>query len=180
MATTTPPVKALLADGEIAWVRSLDSGDITEVQALRTRLSGQDQYRRFFGLGVMELAGLATRLATRSGVGPTAVGCFQHARLVGVAQYEVVDDPAEAEISLVVDSRTPTLGVATLLLQQLVFSAEHEGVRAFVTDVVTEDSKMLGVFAALGIPFRVRQNAPERTVAPALGSGEDAADRDLL
>jgi hypothetical protein len=52
---------------------------------------------------------------------------FQHARLVGVAQYEIVDDPAEAEISLIVDGRTSTLGVATLLLEQLVFAAEHEG-----------------------------------------------------
>jgi hypothetical protein len=38
---------------------------------------------------------------------------------------------------------------------------------------VTEDANMLGVFAALGIPFRVRQNTPERTVAAALGSGDD-------
>jgi hypothetical protein len=113
---TTPPVKALLADGEIG-------------------------------------AEPATRLAARSGVGPTAVGCFRHTRPVGVAQYEIVDDPAEAEISLIAESRTPALGVTTLLLEQLVFSAEHEGVRTFGTDVVTENS-MLGVFAALGIPFR--------------------------
>jgi hypothetical protein len=173
MTATTPPVKALLADGEIAWVRRLDAGDITELQALRARLFGRDRYLRFFEVGVLEPAELATRLATRSGVGPTAVGCFRHTRLVGVAQYEIVDDPAEAEISLIVDGRTSTLGVATLLLEQLVFAAEHEGVRTFVTDVVTEDANMLGVFAALGIPFRVRQNTSERTVAPALGSGDD-------
>jgi hypothetical protein len=57
MTTTTPPVKALLADGEIAWVRRLDSGDITELQALRARLSGRDRYLRFFELGVMAPAG---------------------------------------------------------------------------------------------------------------------------
>ncbi|MGK4593754.1 hypothetical protein [Amycolatopsis sp. w19] len=63
-------------------------------------------------------------------------------------------DPAEAAVALVVDGRGPTLGVAALLLQQLVVSAEHEGVRMLVADTDAENAKMLGVFAALDIPFR--------------------------
>ncbi|WP_409179613.1 GNAT family N-acetyltransferase [Amycolatopsis sp. VS8301801F10] len=166
MTATTPPVKALLADGEIVWVRGLEPGDITEVQSLRTRLSGRDRGLRFFGLGDTGLAGLAKRLSARSGVGPTSVGCFRNARLVGVAQYEIVDDPAEAEVSLIVDRRAPALGVATLLLAQLIFSAEHEGVRIFVAGTGTEDSTMLGVFSALGIPFRAWRNPPPQGTAP--------------
>lgn len=166
MTATTPPVKALLADGEIVWVRRLEPGDIAELQSLRTRLSGRDRGLRFFGLGDTGLSALAEQLSARSGVGPTSVGCFQHARLVGVAQYEIAGDPAQAEVSLIVDRRAPVLGVATLLLAQLVFSAEHEGVRMFVADAGTEDSMMLGVFSALGIPFQARRNPPPRGTAP--------------
>src|SRR5207302_5463361 len=89
-----------------------------------------------------------------SGVGHTAVGCFLHSRLAGVARYDIQADTGEAEVALAVDGHGPTLGVATLLLEQLVVAAEHEGVRMLVVDAGAENAKMLGVFAALGIPFR--------------------------
>ncbi len=173
MPTTIPPVKALLSDGEVAWVRRLRPGDVLAVLALHARLSGRVRYFWFFGLGVARLGKLATQLAEDSGVGQTAVGCFVHDRLVGVARYEILADPTQAEIALVVDSRTRTLGVATLLLEQLVISACHEGVRSLVTDVVAESSKMLGVFAALGLPFRIGRGWPERKVTLSLGPTTD-------
>ncbi|ADJ47332.1 hypothetical protein AMES_5507 [Amycolatopsis mediterranei S699] len=155
MSTTTPPARALLPDGEVAWVRELEARDAAAVLALRARLSGRhDRHLRFFGLGVAGLAELSTQLSHSSGVGHTAVGCFLHSRLAGVARYDILADPAEAAVALVVDGHGPTLGVAALLLEQLVVSAEHEGVRMFVADVDEGNAKMLGVFAALGIPFR--------------------------
>jgi hypothetical protein len=160
MTTATPPARVLLPDGEIAWVRRLEACDAAAILALRARLSGGDRHLRFFGLGVAGLAELATQLGHSSGVGHTAVGCFLHSRLAGVARYDILADPAEAAVALVVDGHGPTIGVATLLLEQLVVSAEHEGVRTLVADVGAENAKMLGVFAALGIPFRpgLRQN----------------------
>jgi GNAT superfamily N-acetyltransferase len=155
--TATPPTRALLPDGEIAWVRKLEASDAQAVLALRARLAGRDRHLRFFGLGVAGLAELATQLSHNSGVGHTAVGCFLHSRLAGIACYDILADPAEAAVALVVDGGARTLGVAVLLLEQLVVSAEHEGVRALVVDVGDqgpENAKMLGVFAALGIPFR--------------------------
>ena len=154
MSTLTPPVRALLPDGEVAWVRRLEACDAAAVLALRARLSGHDRHLRFFGLGVAGLAELSTQLSHSSGVGHTAMGCFLHSRLAGVARYDVLADPAEAQVALVVDGHGPTLGVATLLLEQLAVSAEHEGVRMLVADVDEGNAKMLGVFAALGIPFR--------------------------
>ncbi len=168
MSVTTPPVKALLSDGEVAWVRRLDPGDVVAVLALHARLSGRDRYFWFFGLGTARLGRLAMELAQDSGVGHTAVGCFVHNRLVGVARYEVQSDPAEAEFALVVDSRTRTYGVATLLLEQLVVSAGREGVRSFVADVLAQNSRMLGVFAALGLPYHLGRGWPERKIALSL------------
>ena len=170
MSTATPPVRVLLPDGEVAWVRRLEAGDAAAVLALRTRLSGRDRHLRFFGLGAAGLAELSTQLSHSSGVGHTAVGCFVHSRLAGVARYDILADPAEAEVALVVDGHGPTLGVAAVLLEQLVVSAEHEGVRILVADTDAENAKMLGVFAALGIPFRpgLRRDRPaaaERSTA---------------
>jgi hypothetical protein len=154
MTSGTPPVRALLPDGEVAWVRKLEARDAAAVLALRDRLAGRDRHLRFFGLGVAGLAELSAQLSHGSGVGHTAVGCFLHSRLAGVARYDVLADPAEAAVALAVDGHGPTLGVATLLLEQLVVAAEHEGVRMLVVDAEVENAKMLGVFAALGIPFR--------------------------
>jgi GNAT superfamily N-acetyltransferase len=152
--TATPPVRALLPDGEIAWVRELEAGDTAAVLALRARLAGRDRHLPFPGLDSAGLAELATRLSHNAGVGHTAVGCFLHARLAGVACYDVLADPAEASVALVVDDGTRALGVAALLLEQIAGSAEHEGVRSLVVEGGAENAQLLGVFAAVGIPFR--------------------------
>jgi len=177
MATTaTPPVRALLPDGEIAWVRKLEAGDAAAVLALRARLSGHDRHPRFFGLGAAELTELAGQLSRNTGVGHTAVGCFLNSRLAGLARYDILADPAEAAVALVIDGGARALGVATLLLEQLVVSAEHEGVHALVVDVGAQNTKMLDVFAALGIPFRPGLQVTEAQSggAPPPGTGAPA------
>ncbi|WIY02992.1 GNAT family N-acetyltransferase [Amycolatopsis mongoliensis] len=163
MTTVTPPARALLPDGEVAWVRKLEARDAAAVLALRARLAGRDRHLRF-GPGVAGLAELSAQLSHGSGAGNTAVGCFRRSRLAGVARYDILADPAEAEVSLVVDGRGPALGVAALLLEQLAVAADHEGVRMLVVDAGAENAKMLGVFAALGIPFR-RGPKPESRAA---------------
>jgi GNAT superfamily N-acetyltransferase len=155
MTTATPPVRALLPDGEMAWVRKLEARDTAAVLALRARLADRDRHLRFFGIGATGLTGLATQLSRNAGVGHTAMGCFVRSRLAGIARYDILTDSAEAEVALVVDGGARVLGVASLLLEQLVVSAEHEGVRALVVDVGAEHTKLLGVFAALGIPYRL-------------------------
>jgi len=82
-------------------VRRVAHGDVTTVPALHARLSGSDRYRRFFRLGVAGPTELAASLSDTPGIGHPVVGCFVHNRLVGVARYEVLTDPAEAEIALV-------------------------------------------------------------------------------
>ena len=75
MPTATPPVQALLPDGEVAWVRKLEACDGAAVLALRARLSGRDRHLTFFGLGVAGLAELSTQLSHNSGVEHNAVEC---------------------------------------------------------------------------------------------------------
>ncbi|MDX3187707.1 GNAT family N-acetyltransferase [Streptomyces sp. MN03-5084-2B] len=168
--------QVLLSDGEVAWVRGLHPADVPAVRALHVHLSDRDRYYRFFGLGPAGAAKLAAHLSDDSGTGHGALGCFLHDRLVGVAQYEVLEDPDEAEIALVVDAPTRAHGVATLLLEHLIDVAGQKGVRRFVADVLAENSKMLGVFAALGLPIRTSASSPERHVILSLDPTRDYRD----
>jgi hypothetical protein len=157
MIDGTPPLQVILPDGEVAWVRRLDAGDAAAVRALRDRFSGSDRHLWFFGVDTTRLTELASQLSGGRGAGHTAVGCFRPSGLAGVACYDVLPDSAEAEVMLVVGERSaPALGIASLLLDQLVVSAQHEGVRTFVTDAREEDAKLLEEFTALGIPLLTR------------------------
>lgn len=55
-----------------------------------------------------------------------------------MAHYEVLDDPAEAEVALVVNHTIQAHGVGTLLLEHLVSLARERGVRRFAAEVLAE------------------------------------------
>ncbi|WIX75135.1 hypothetical protein QRX50_26695 [Amycolatopsis carbonis] len=40
--------------------------------------------------------------------------------------------------------------------------------RSFIVEVPAQDSRMLGVFAALGLPYRIGRGRPERKVTLSL------------
>lgn len=115
--------RSLLPDGEVAWVRRLEARDAAAVLAQQARLSGSDRHLRF--LGVAKPAELSSKLSRGFDAGHTAVWCFLPFYLAGVACYDILPRPTEAEVALVVDGRTPAFGVAALLLDQLVISAER-------------------------------------------------------
>jgi succinyl-CoA synthetase alpha subunit/GNAT superfamily N-acetyltransferase len=176
--------RAVLADGNVALVRTLYPADAPDVLALHTRLTERDRYFRFFGPGPSTLDKIATRIAAESGSAHGAVGCFVRSALVGVANFELLPGSADAEIALVVDGDAQAHGVATLLLEYLVSIARHEGIRRFVAEVLAENSKMIRVFADLGLPFEASVSGPEREVTLLLDQTDTYLDaighRDLV
>lgn len=174
--TTETPMRTVLADGGVASVRTLHPTDAAEVLALHLRMTDDDRYLRFFGFGTAMLDKLTTRMSEDSGVRHVGVGCFLRGELVGVAHYEVLADPAVAEVAVVVDGAAQAHGVATALLENLVALARRRGVRQFVAEVLAENSKMLRVFADLGLPFRATWDGPEREVTLLLDPTEHYLD----
>ena len=154
--------RALLADGDVVLVRTLHPADTAEVLALHVRLTDRDSYFRFFGPRPSTLDKLAGRIAADPGPDHVAVGCFRLGELVGVANYEVLDGSAEAEVALVVDGAQRTHGVATLLLEQLVSLGRQAGLKRFVAEVLAENSKVIRVLAGLGLRFEASTGGPER------------------
>jgi GNAT superfamily N-acetyltransferase len=119
----------LLADGSIVRMRELDGADAPLVDEMYRTLPAYDRYLRFFSAGVLPRAAEPMR---RGAPGYLAVGAFRGERLVGVAECVAVDDPATAEVALVVAHPEQAHGVGTLLLEHLGSHARRKGVRPFV------------------------------------------------
>jgi acyl-CoA synthetase (NDP forming)/GNAT superfamily N-acetyltransferase len=170
--------RALLAGGDVVLVRPLGPADTAEVLALHTRLTERDTYFRFFGARPSTLDKLAAEIAADPGPGHYAVGCYRHGELVGVANYEVLQNSTDAEVALVVDAALRTQGVATLLMEHLVSHARKSGLERFLAEVLAENAKVLHVFADLGLRFEASIGGPERDVVMILG--EDAAYLDAV
>lgn len=152
--------QALLSDGRIVSIRQLDASDTAAVLRLHEQLPERDRYLRFFTLGSAHLAAFVTRLTTVDDAHRGALGAFVNGELIGVAHYEVLDDPAEAEVALVVNHTLQTHGVGTLLLEHLVSLARDRGVRCFVAEVLAENRRMLDVFVHCGLAVSVSHDGP--------------------
>ncbi|GAA5152278.1 MULTISPECIES: bifunctional GNAT family N-acetyltransferase/acetate--CoA ligase family protein [Amycolatopsis] len=172
MPPTSAGTSAVLADGEVVFVRPLHPPDTAAVLALHEGLGDRDRYLRFFGLP-SGLDRLCAQIAGEAGPRHAAVGAFRRERLIGVAHFEVSADPTEAEVALAVDGRAQAHGVGTLLLEHLASLARNQGIRRFTGEVMAENNRMLRVFTDLGLPYRMSRGGPEREFVIVLEPGED-------
>ena len=80
--------------------------------------------------------------------------------MVGVSSYEVLDgqviEHKEAEIAFAVADRMHHRGIATLLLEHLVWYARSHGVTTFTGQTLAENTAMLKVIADVGLPVHRR------------------------
>ncbi len=157
---TAPPRQALLTDGRIVSIRQLVESDKATVLRLHQQLPERDHYLRFFTLGQAHLTAFATRLTTPDDAHRGALGAFADGELIGVISYEVLDDPAEAEVALVVNHAVQAHGVGTLLLEHLISLARDRGVRRFVAEVLAENRQMIDVFAHCGLAVSTHYDGP--------------------
>jgi acyl-CoA synthetase (NDP forming)/GNAT superfamily N-acetyltransferase len=177
-ATTAIPaggVRALLADGRVVLVRALWPADTDDVLALHLRLSEHDRYLRFFGTGTAVFGRIARRITRAPDARHAALGAYLDGTLIGVAHYEVLDDPSTAEIALVVDGTVQARGLGTLLLEHLASTGRRRGVTRFVADVLAENRRMIQVFLDAGMGYRMTTDGPERHVEISLDEDEEFA-----
>jgi len=173
----TPAIRALLADGKIVELSPLGPADADPVLALHQRLSEHDRYLRFFSSSDYGAAKACAMMTRPDGADHAAIGASLDGTLIGVAHYEVLDDPTVAEMALAVDGTAQAHGVGTLLLEHLGSAARRAGVRRFVAEVLAENVAMLRVFADLGLRHRtVQGGGAERRVEILLDPDDDYAD----
>jgi RimJ/RimL family protein N-acetyltransferase len=140
-----------LADGEELLVRPISSADRERLAEAFERLSPESRYRRFFAP--------LERLSEQDLRYLTEVDHHDHEAMVaiepgtdwiiGVARFVRSDDPAEAEVAVVVGDPWQGRGVATLLLDRLVERAREEGIDHFVALVLSDNTDALELFSNL-------------------------------
>ncbi|MEU6415543.1 GNAT family N-acetyltransferase [Microbispora sp. NPDC046933] len=139
MARPTTGYDVLLRDGGIARVRPLSPADREALHALVARSSVRSAYLRFF-TGGTATAHTYMDLLTGRGYRGHALVAVMGERLVGVAEYIPADgDPAEAEVSILLDDEVHGHGLGTLLLEHIALDAAEHGVEELVATVLPDN-----------------------------------------
>ena len=147
-------VDVILRDGSTLRLRAPAHRDADALVEFFERLSEQSRYLRFHGIRHVD-ATLVEHVLDPNWVDRGAlVGVLADAdggeRVVAVAEYARLRDPAVAEVAFTVAEEFQGRGAATRLLEQLAVRAAEAGIESFVAEVLPENTAMLSVFRDAG------------------------------
>ena len=147
---------ALLTDGGTVEVRPARAQDFEAVRAMHAAMSPDNIYLRFFSMSPGAAEWEARRVCREPDSDHAALLAWQDGRLVGVGAYEPSGKPGVAEVAFAVADDMHGRGIASLLLEHLVWLARQRGLEAFTGETLAENSAMLRVFADAGLPAKRR------------------------
>ena len=148
---------------------------------MHAAMSADNIYLRFFSLSRLNAEREAQRICREPAPDHLALLAWSGDALVGVASYEVIDRPDQAEVAFSVSDQMHGHGIATLLLDHLVSAARQHQILAFTAETLGENSAMLQVFADAGLPVRRRMAAGvvELVIGLPIGDGDPDLPRYL-
>ena len=123
---------------------------------MHAAMSPDNMYLRFFSMSPGAAEQEARRVCREPDSDHAALLAWQDGRLVGVGAYEPAGKPGVAEVAFAVPDDMHGRGIASLLLEHLVWQARQRGLRAFTAETLAENSAMLRVFADAGLPAKRR------------------------
>ena len=164
---------ALLTDGGTVEVRPARPQDFEAVRAMHAAMSPDNMYLRFFSMSPVAAEWEAKRVCREPDSGHAALLAWQDGRLAGVGAYELAPNSGVAEVAFAVPDDMHGRGIASVLLEHLVWQARQRGLAAFTAETLAENSAMLRVFADVGLPAkrRIAGNTVELTFP--LPAGQD-------
>ena len=165
---------ALLTDGSTVEIRPARRQDAEAVRAMHAAMSPDNMYLRFFSLSPRAAEQEAKRVSRGPDSDHAALLAWQDGQLVGVAAYEPAGKPGVAEVAFAVPDDMHGRGIASLLLEHLVWQARQRGLRAFTAETLAENSAMLRVFADAGLPAKRRISGGVVELTFPLPDSEDA------
>ena len=141
----------VLADGATAFVRPVEPDDTDALGELFEGLSDESLYLRFFSPGRNFSDARLRALTTVDYVTDMSFVALSGGELIGAAMYSRSSQlPSEAEVAFTIRDRDHGRGIGTLLLELLAAYASTVGVTRFTAMTLTQNDKMLGVFAGSG------------------------------
>jgi len=136
---------ALVRDGGQVLIRPLRPPDRAGVAALFARLSPESRALRFHSGGV-RIDDRTLDIVTAG----HALVVERDGRIVALASYYPLRDPARAEMAIAVDDAAHGHGIGTVLFERLSEDARRAGIRALLAEVLAANRGMLGLLAGLG------------------------------
>jgi len=136
---------ALLRDGSQVLIRPLRPPDRPGVAALFARLSPESRALRFHSGGV-RIDDRTLDIVTAG----HALVVERDGRIVALASYYPLRDPARAEMAIAVDDAEHGRGIGTVLFERLSEDARRAGIRMLLAEVLAANRGMLGLLTGLG------------------------------
>ncbi len=150
-----------LRDGAEIVVRPIRPDDKDAIVAGFESLSPESRYRRFFSpLQKLTRRDLAYLTEVDHHDHEALIGFDAESREpVGVARFIRADEPAEAEVAVVVVDHWQRRGVGTALLERLVERARQESIERFVALVLSDNREVVDLFQSLAPDRESRTSA---------------------
>src|SRR6266508_45603 len=139
----------ILRDGSTLRLRPPGPADADALVAFFEGLSERSRYLRFHGLPAVGRALVEPYLESDWHERGALVGSVGD-RIVTLASYARLRDPAAAEVAFAVADDYQGRGVGSRLLEQLAEAAADAGVERFIAEVMLENGRMVRVFDEAG------------------------------
>ena len=163
-AVSEEAVDVILRDGTTLRLRAPAPRDADALVAFFADLSEQSRYLRFHGTARIDTTFVEHFLSPDWDDRGILVGALAAEggveRIVAVAEFARLRDPAAAEVAFAVADDLQGRGVGTRLLERLAARASEAGVERFVAEVLPQNAPMLAVFR--GSQLRTKRCTPAR------------------
>lgn len=140
----------VLSDGSTGHLRPILPEDAERLVAFHGRLSPESIRYRYFAPHPELSPTEVVRLTTVDHDARVALVILIGDRLVAVGRYDRIPSTDLAEVAFLVDDSLQGRGLGSVLLEHLAAIAAGQGVREFEADVLTENYRMIRVFADAG------------------------------
>lgn len=125
---------------------STEAGDDERLRRMFDRLSPETRWRRFFTAMPVLDSRVFAALTSVDHVRHEAFVALVGDEMVALASYHRrADDPAFADVAVVVEDDWQHHGLARRLMRQLVRTARAHGVQSFHADVLADNTKAVGL-----------------------------------
>jgi acetate---CoA ligase (ADP-forming) len=181
MAVASDAVDVILRDGTTLRLRPPRAADEVALLSFFSGLSQQSLYLRFHGVASVGPPIVETFLDPDWVDRGALIGTLADdggERVVALAGYARLRDPARAEVAFVVADAFQGRGIGTRMLERLAALAADQGIERFVAEVLSENTAMLRVFAEAG--FEAVRRLDGSTVEVEFGIAPTEAYRDQV